>query len=50
MVRFPSPPDMLTDGEDTMQNSTLAKIALTAAVAVAGVGFLVKSSLGSAPL
>jgi cytochrome c-type biogenesis protein CcmE len=32
----------------TMQNSTLAKIALTAAVAVAGVGFLVKSSLGSA--
>jgi cytochrome c-type biogenesis protein CcmE len=31
-----------------MQNSTLAKIALTAAVAVAGVGFLVKSSLGSA--
>lgn len=31
-----------------MQNSTLAKIALTAAVAVGGVAFLVKSSLGSA--
>ena len=29
-----------------MQNSTLAKIALTAAVAVAGVGFFVKSTLG----
>lgn len=31
-----------------MQNSTLAKIAITAAVAVGGVAFLVKSSLGSA--
>ena len=31
-----------------MQNSTLAKIALTAVVAVAGVGFLVKSTLGHA--
>ena len=31
-----------------MQNSTLAKIALTAAVALGGVAFLVKSSLGSA--
>jgi cytochrome c-type biogenesis protein CcmE len=31
-----------------MQNSTLAKIALTAAVAVAGVGFLVSSSIGGA--
>ena len=31
-----------------MQNSTLAKIAFTAVAAVAGVGFLVKSSLGSA--
>jgi cytochrome c-type biogenesis protein CcmE len=30
----------------SMQNSTLAKIALTAAVAVAGVGFFVKSTLG----
>jgi cytochrome c-type biogenesis protein CcmE len=29
-----------------MQNSTLAKIALTAAVAVAGVGFFVKSTMG----
>jgi len=29
-----------------MQNSTLAKIALSAAVAVAGVGFFVKSTLG----
>ena len=29
-----------------MQNSTLAKIALTAAVALAGVGFFVKSTLG----
>jgi cytochrome c-type biogenesis protein CcmE len=29
-----------------MQNSTIAKIALTAAVAVAGVGFFVKSTLG----
>jgi cytochrome c-type biogenesis protein CcmE len=29
-----------------MKNSTLAKIALTAAVAVAGVGFFVKSTLG----
>jgi cytochrome c-type biogenesis protein CcmE len=29
-----------------MQNSTLAKIALTAAVAVAGLGFFVKSTLG----
>ena len=29
-----------------MQKSTLAKIALTAAVAVAGVGFFVKSTLG----
>lgn len=29
-----------------MQNSTLAKIALTAAVAVAGVGFFMKSTLG----
>jgi cytochrome c-type biogenesis protein CcmE len=29
-----------------MQNSTLAKIALTAAIAVAGVGFFVKSTLG----
>jgi cytochrome c-type biogenesis protein CcmE len=29
-----------------MQNSTLAKIVLTAAVAVAGVGFFVKSTLG----
>ena len=29
-----------------MQNSTLAKIAITAAVAVAGVGFFVKSTLG----
>lgn len=29
-----------------MQNSTLAKIALTAAVAVAGVGFFVRSTLG----
>ena len=31
-----------------MQNSTLAKIALTAVVAVAGVGFFVKSTLGHA--
>lgn len=29
-----------------MQNSTLVKIALTSAVALAGVGFLVKSSIG----
>ena len=29
-----------------MQKSTLAKIALTAVVAVAGVGFFVKSTLG----
>jgi cytochrome c-type biogenesis protein CcmE len=31
-----------------MQKSTIAKIALTAAVAVAGVGFFVKSTLGHA--
>ncbi len=31
-----------------MQRSTLAKIGLTAAVALAGVGFLVKSSVGQA--
>lgn len=31
-----------------MNNSTLGKLALTAAVAVAGVGFLVKSSMSSA--
>ncbi len=31
-----------------MQNSALAKIGITVAVALAGVGFLVKSSIGSA--
>src|SRR5258705_11438869 len=40
------PPDKAPSGRFPMQNSTLAKIALTAAVALAGVGFFVKSTLG----
>jgi cytochrome c-type biogenesis protein CcmE len=40
------PPGNAVEQRFFMQNSTLAKIALTAAVGLAGVGFFVKSTLG----